>query len=285
MTFTMEGQEYEVLGEGTSDPSSCMVYVLRKEKETADPQTLRMWKAEAKLARGDIMISGYADDAKAPEKRDRFYPPIVDPLEQIAELKKRIQAIERRRLSLLKVDDPRGAVLLQDNIVRPNKRFDVWNYTRASGDSAKKSRPLQYIKLRGVALAISAPGGQTEFFLFNIGDQLQPCCRISGNSLSSEGKIKLNLSSRLKTTQGKPSKLFPADHGGGLELDVELRLECDRISGETLIGANISRAAFIREVNGSSAVLSELTFPEMGDRKISIEGICVDIYTDGPDLL
>ncbi len=82
MTFTMEGKEYEVVNEGTNDPASCLVYVLSQEKETADPQTLRMWKAEAKLARGDIMISGYSEESGKQPARDSFYPPVTDPLEK-----------------------------------------------------------------------------------------------------------------------------------------------------------------------------------------------------------
>ncbi|MBD5607725.1 MAG: hypothetical protein HDQ93_02605 [Desulfovibrio sp.] len=285
MTFTMEGKEYEVIGEGTDDPSSCLVYVLRDEKETADPQTLRLWKAEAKLARGDIMISGYSDDRKSEDRRGSFYPPVIDPLEQIAELKKRIQAIERRRISLLKVDDPKGSVLLQDNIVRPNKRFDLWNYTRASGDLVKKARKIQYAKLRGIALSLSAPGAIPELFLFNISDQLQPCCRIADNSLSSEGRIKLDLSSRLKTVLGKPSGILSPDMGGRVELDVELRLECDRTDGMMIVRANISRASFIREINAPSLTLDKIGLTDLAELKIAIEGICVDMYTDGPDFL
>lgn len=285
MTFTMEGKEYEVIGEGTDDPSSCLVYALRDEKETADPQTLRLWKAEAKLARGDIMISGYSDDRKSEESRGSFYPPVLDPLEQIAELKKRIQAIERRRISLLKVDDPKGAVLLQDNIVRPNKRFNLWNYTRASGDLVKKARKIQYAKLRGVALSLASPGAVPEFFLFNIGDQLHPSCRIADNSLSSEGRIKLDISSRLKTVLGKPSDILAPDMGGRIELEIELRLECDRTDGSMIVRANISRAAFARDINAPSLTLDKIASRDQADRKIAIEGICVDIYTDGPDFL
>lgn len=283
MTFTMGGKEYEVLAEGTNDPSSCLVYVPRYEKETADPLTIRMWKAEAKLARGDIMISGYADDGERNGVRSTFYPPVTDPLEQIAELKKRIQAIERRRLTLLKVDDPTGVVLLQDNVVRPNKAFDIWDFTRASGDIAKKERHIQYVKIRGLMLVISGNSALTERFLFNIADQLQPCCRIAGDTLSSEGKIKIDLTSRLKTIQGGLTQLLTDDMGGKIELAVELRLNCKYATGMTSINARILQAAYIREVNGPGFKINNLTFPEIGSHLIAIEGICVDIYTDGPE--
>lgn len=278
MTFTMEGKEYEILEEGTSDPSSCLVYILRNEKDTADPLTLRMWKAEAKLARGDIMISGYAED-QGNSNRNIFYPPITDPLEQIAELKKRIQAIEQRRLSLLKADDPKGFVLLQDNVVRPNKTFDIWAYTRASGDIAKKDRDIQFIKLRGLILVLS--GAQVEHYLFNISDQLQPCCKIAGGTLSSEGKIKLDITPRIKTIQGKPTSLLTGSLGGRVTLDVELGLNCQIRTGMTIIKASILQAAYIREVNAPGLRINSLELPELGDHMLAIEGVCVDIYTDG----
>lgn len=280
MTFTMEGKEYEVLSEGTKDPSSCLVYVLSQEKETADPQTIRMWKAEAKLARGDIMISGYTEDSGRNAPKDTFYPPITDPLEQIAELKKRIHAIEQRRLTLLKVDDPKGHVLLQDNVVRANKTFDIWKYTQSSGDAAKQPRNIQYVKLRGIMLILSNSSGQPEHFLFNITDQLQPCCRITGDTLSSEGKIKIDLSPQLQTIQGIKTQILSADIGGKIELTVELRLTCQYATGMTAINAKIIQAAYIRDVNGPGLKISKLAFPEIGNHMIAVEGICVDIYTD-----
>lgn len=281
MTFTMEGKEYEVLTEGTSDPSSCLVYAPRHEKETADPLTIRMWKAEAKLARGDIMISGYADESRRPG--DSFFPPVIDPLEQIAELKKRIRAIEQRRLTMLKIDDPKGQILLQDNVVRPNKNFDIWAYTKSSGGSSKRDRNIQYIKLRGVVLAISGHGSQLEHFLFNISDQLQPCCRIAGETLSSEGKVKIDLTPRLQTIQGARTQILTESLGGRIELGIELRLACQYQSGATVINAKICQASYIRDVNAPGIKINKLAFPEIGDHMIAIEGVCVDIYTDGPE--
>lgn len=280
MIFTMEGKEYEVVAEGTSDPSSCLVYVLRHEKETADPQTIRMWKAEAKLARGDIMINGYADDSRRSSK-DSFYPPVTDPLEQIAELKKRIQAIEQRRLTLLKVDDPKGNVLLQDNVVRANKTFDIWKYTKTSGDHIKQTRNIQYVKLRGIMLIITNSDNPAEHFLFNITDQLQPCCRIAGDTLSSEGKIKIDLSPQIKTIQGAKTQILAQEIGGRIELTIELRLNCQYGTGMMAINAKISQAAYIRDVNGPGLKINKIAFPEIGNHMIAIEGICVDIYTDG----
>lgn len=283
MTFTMEGKEYEILSEGTNDPSSCLVYVLSHEKETADPQTIRMWKAEAKLARGDIMISGYNDESRRKSGKDSFYPPVTDPLEQIAELKKRIQAIEQRRLTLLKIDDPKGQVLLQDNVVRPNKTFDVWEYTKSSGDSIKKRRNIQYVKIRGLMMVISGSGNQLEHFLFNITDQLQPCCRIAGDTLSSEGKIKIDLSSQIQTIQGTRTQIITEDLGGRIELAIELKLNCKYESGLMAINSKIIQAAYIRDVNAPGLKINKIAFPEIGSHMIAVEGICVDIYTDGEE--
>lgn len=282
MTFTMEGKEYEVLAEGTNEPSSCMVYVLRQQKETADPQTIRMWKAEAKLARGDIMISGYADDAHREGAKDSFYPPVTDPLEQIAELKKRIHAIEQRRLTLLKVDDPKGQILVQDNVVRPNKTFDIWHFTKSSGDSSKRERNIQYVKLRGIMLVISSSGNAVEHFLFNITDQLQPCCRIVGDTLSSEGKIRIDLSPQLQTIQGNKTQIFSDSLGGRVELGVDLRLNCKYETGMACINAQIMQASYQRDVNAPGLKINKLAFPEIGEHMIAIEGVCVDIYTDEP---
>ncbi len=282
MTFTMEWKEYEVLAEGTNDPSSCLVYVLRHEKETADPVSIRMWKAEARLARGDIMINGYDDESRNGQK-DTFYPPVADPLEQIAELKKRIHAIEQRRLSLLKVDDPRGQVLLQDNVVRPNKTFDIWTYTRSSGDSSKKEQNIQYVKIRGIMLVISNKTSQPEHFLFNITDQMQPCCRIAGDTLSSEGKIKIDLTPKIQTIQGSRTRILNDTLSGRIELTVELGVDCKFAAGLMAINAKIVQASYIREVNGPGLKMNRLAFPEMGEHMIAIEGVCLDIYTAGPE--
>ncbi|MCX4309077.1 MAG: hypothetical protein OSJ28_02060 [Desulfovibrio sp.] len=281
MTFTMEGKEYEVVNEGTNDPASCLVYVLSQEKETADPQTLRMWKAEAKLARGDIMISGYSEESGKQPARDSFYPPVTDPLEQIAELKKRIHAIEQRRISLLKVDDPKAQILLQDNVVRPNKPFDVWNYTKSSGDTSKQNRKIQYVKLRGIMLVITSNSNQVEHFLFNISDQLQPCCRIAGDTLSSEGKIKIDLSAQVQTIQGNKTQILTSELEGRIELAVELKLNCKYATGLTIINAQIVQAAYIRDVNAPGLKINKIAFPEIGNHMIAVEGICVDIYTEG----
>lgn len=281
MTFTMGGKEYEIISEGTNDPSSCIVYVERHEKETGDPQSLRMWKAEAKLARGDIMISGYTDEERNKKFKDSFYPPVTDPLEQIAELKKRILAIEERRLTLLKIDDPKGHVLLQDNVVKPNKVFNVWEYTQTSGDWAKKSRPIQYIKIRGIMIVVSANSHLLEHFLFNISDQLQPCCRILGDTLSSEGRIKIDLIPQVQTIQGAKTQIFNENLGGRMELTIDLKLNCQYESGEAKIAANISQAAYIRDVNAPGLKINKIAFPEIGEHMIAIEGICLDVYTAG----
>lgn len=279
----MEGKEYEILSEGTNEPSSCIVYVLRHEKETADPQTLRMWKAEAKLARGDIMISGYTDESGPKGNKDSFYPPVTDPLEQIAELKKRIHAIEQRRLTLLKIDDPKGQVLLQDNVIRPNKTLDIWEYTKSSGDSLKKQRNIQYVKIRGLMMVISGHSNQLERFLFNISDQLQPCCRIAGDTLSSEGKIKIDLSPQIQTIQGARTQIIHEGLGGRIELAIELKLNCKYESGLIAINSKIMQAAYIRDVNAPGLKINKIAFPEIGSHMIAVEGICIDIYTDGDD--
>lgn len=279
----MEGKEYEILSEGTNEPSSCIVYVLRHEKETADPQTLRMWKAEAKLARGDIMISGYTDESRSRGSKDSFYPPVTDPLEQIAELKKRIHAIEQRRITLLKIDDPKGQVLLQDNVIRPNKTLDIWEYTKSSGDSLKKQRNIQYVKIRGLMMVISGHANQLEHFLFNISDQLQPCCRIAGDTLSSEGKIKIDLSPQIQTIQGTRTQIIHEGLGGRIELAIELKLNCKYEAGLIAINSKIIQAAYIRDVNAPGLKINKITFPEIGNHMIAVEGICIDIYTDGDD--
>lgn len=281
MIFTMGGAEYEVLAEGTNEPSSDIVYAPASERDTSEPFTMSSWKAEAKLARGDILINGYSAD-KLGEK-EVFYPRVIDPLEQIAELKKRIRAIERRRLSLLKADDPRGRVLLQDNVVRPNKPFDIWEYTRTSGDIAKRERKIQYVKIRGVMLIISGQSGHTERFLFNIGDQLQPLCRVSGDTLTSEGKIKIDLTSHMRTSRGGRTKIITDDIGGRIELGVELRLNCKVTTGLASVNAKITQAAYIRDVNAPGLKIGRVAFSELGDYFIAIEGVGLDIYTDGPD--
>lgn len=280
MTFTMEGKEYEILNEGSNDPSSYLLYLPLHEKGTGDPLTLRLWQAEAKLSRGDIMIIGRPDGSGQASSKDSFYPPVSDPLEQIAELKKRIQAIEKRRISLLKIDDPKSLVLLQDNVVRPNKPFDIWAYTQSSGDYAKKGKKIQYIKIRGIMLVITGNTSMIEHFLFNISDQLQPCCRIAGDTLSSEGKIKIDLSSRVQTILGNRTQILTSDLEGRIELAVELKLNCNFLSGQTIINANILQAAYIREVNAPGLKINKIAFPEIGDHLIAIEGICVDIYTE-----
>lgn len=276
MTFTMGGKEYEVVAEGSSDPSSCMVYVPCHEKETADPQSIRIWKAEAKLARGDIMISGYTSDR---HKQEAFFPTVVDPLQQIAELKRRIHAIEQRRISLLKADDPASHVLLQDNVVRPNKQFDIWQYTRTSGDIAKRGRTIQFIKIRGLVLSLAATA--TEYFLFNIADQLQPCCKVSGDTLTSEGKIKLDLTPELHTVKGTPTRLLTLPQGMRMELTVETALDCKFASGLTMIQANILQFSCLRNVNAPKLRFQPVPFPEQ-DYSIGIEGVCIDVYTEEP---
>lgn len=275
--FIMGGKEYEVLAEGSEDPASCLVYAPVHEAEHADPLTIRMWKAEAKLARGDIMLRGHDE---TPSHATSFYPPIKDPLEQIAELKRRIQAIEERRVTLLKIDDPLGEVLLKDNIVRPNKPFDIWAYTLSSG-VGRNHRNIQYIKTRGLILTLSANNAQTEHLLFNIGDQIQPCCAIKGNNLSSEAKIKIELSPNLKTIQGGKTTILTPELRGKIELTIELRVNCQYQNGMTVVNANILQSAYLRDVNSPVLKIDNLAFPEIGEHMVAIEGVCVDIYTDG----
>lgn len=266
---------------GTNEPSSKMVYAPAGDRDGADPLTISSWKAEAKLARGDILINGY-NDAGA-DTRDVFYSPVIDPLEQIAELKKRIRAIERRRISMLKADDPDGRVLLRDNVVRPNKPFDIWAYTKTSGDIAKRERKIHYVKIRGVMLVISGQSGWTEHFLFNIADHLQPLCRVSGDTLFSEGKIKIDLTSHIRTACGAQTKIITENLGGRIELGIDLRLNCKYASGLTAVNAKITQAAYIRDVNGPGLKISRVAFPELGDHFIAIEGVCLDIYVDGQE--
>lgn len=283
MTFTMGGNEYEILSEGTSDPSSCLVYAPLQKREAGSQQTLRIWKAEAKLARGEITISGYADEESQKRYRDDLYPPAADPLAQIAELKKRIMAIEQRRLNLLKVDDPRGQILLQDNVVKPNKTFDIWKYTITSGDYIKKAKPIQYVKIRGVIIAISGNSQYLERFLFNISDQLQPCCRNMGNALFSEGRIKIDLNHEIQTVQGNKTHIFNESLGGGIELGIDIKLSCMHETGETRVNANIVKAAYIRDVNAPGIQINKIAFPEIGEHMIAIEGVCLDVYVAGQD--
>lgn len=270
----MGGKEYEVLATGGSDPSSCLVYAPRHEPDTSDPLTLRLWKAEAKLARGDITISGYAENPLS--QNDAFIPPVNDPLSQIAELKKRIQAIEERRVTLCKVDDPVGQILIQDNIVRPNKPFDIWAYTKSS---PRIKRDIQYIKIRGIILAISASCSQIEHFLFNVSDQLQPGCRINDDTLGNEGRLRLDLVPGQKTIQGLKTEILNDSLGGRIELAIATKINCKYASGLTVISANINQAAYIREVKGPRMKINQLAFPEIGEHMIVIEGICLDIYT------
>ena len=278
MSFTMGGKEYVVLNEGGSDPSSCLVYAPRNEMDMPDPFTLRMWKAEAKLARGDIVIGDTAAVNRSTGQASTYFPPVLDPLEQIAQLKKRIQAIEKRRVNLFRSEDPSAQILLQDNIVRPNKVFDIWAYARSDMGSVSQARSIQYIKLRGLILALTGQGGIIEHFLFNISDQLAPTCRISGDTLSSEGKIRIDLSPKIQTIQGSPTRIISDNLDGRVELTLEVRLACQYASGQTIIQANILQAAYIREVNGPGLKTARLAFPEIGEHMIAIEGICVDIY-------
>lgn len=270
--FTMGGKEYEVLEEGGDDPSSCLLYAPRHEKDTADPLSIRMWKAEAKLARGDIMLNSQPENAGA----SQFYPPITDPLEQIAELKKRIQAIERRRVILLKSRDPSGQILLQDNIVRPNRPFDIWTLA-ANGE---QKSPIQYIRPRALILTISS-NDSPEHFLFNIAGQIPPCCRAVADVLTSEGQVAIKLGPELQTIRGDRTDILNNDFSGRIELEIGLSLRCKYQSGLTTISAQIQRCSYIREVNSPTLKMDSLTFPEIGDHLITILGINVDIYTAG----
>lgn len=269
----MGGKEYEVIAEGNEDPASCLVYVPLHEKDIADPLTIRMWKAEAKLARGDIMINGGGQLDSTPH--NTFYPPVSDPLEQIAELKKRIHAIEKRRVILLKAKDPAGQILLQDNMVRPNKPFDIW--ALAPGKPEHRE-PIQYIRPRALVLTISS-NDTPEHFLFNIANQIPPCCRASGDTLSADGRIKLNLTSELKTIQGSRTEILNRTSGGRIELEIELKMRCKYESGLATLNAQILNCSYIREVQAPSIRIGKLTFPEIGDHLIALLGISVDIYT------
>lgn len=276
--FTMCGKEYEVVTEGSDEPSSCLVYVPRHEKDTADPISIRMWKAEAKLARGDIMISGHERSEK--ETFNNFYPSITDPLEQIAALKKRIHAIEERRLTLLKADDATGHVMLQDNVVRTNKSFDIWSYVRST-DHSRPRRNIQYIKLRGLILTISAASSSTEHFLFNITEQLQPCCRFAGDTMISEGVIKIDLGPELRTIQGCKTDILKDELEGKIELSVDIKMNCKYETGVTIVKSNILQCAYIRDVKAPGLKIGKLAFPEIGDHMIAVLGVSLDIYTVG----
>lgn len=273
--FTMAGKEYEVLAEGGDDPSSCLLYAPRHEKDTADPLTIRMWKAEAKLARGDIMINGQPENSGS-GIINPFYPPITDPLEQIAELKKRIHAIEQRRVILLKSRDPSGQILLQDNIVRPNRPFDIWTLA-ANGE---QKSPIQYIRPRALILTISN-NDNPEHFLFNIAGQIPPCCRAVEDVITADGQVSIKLGPELHTIRGTRTDILNNDFSGRIELEIGLRLRCKYESGVTTISAQIQRCSYIREVNSPSLKMDKLTFPEIGDHLITILGINVDIYTAG----
>lgn len=270
MTFMMDGKEYEVLSEGGSDPSSSLVYAPANENYRGDPQTLRMWKAESRLARGDIMISGY------PRGRGQAnFGSALDPLEQIAELKKRILELEKSRLTLFRAHDPAAQILLQDNLVRPNKVFEIWAYTAET-----RQAPIQYIKLRGLLLALSGEKGRLEHFLFNISDQLSPTCRVKGGTLSSEGTIRIELAPGIQTIQGKASAIIPADMDGHIELTMDLRMACQHAIGQMAVYAKIRQAAYIRPINAPGLKTAPLAFPEIGSHMIAIEGISLDIYAE-----
>lgn len=271
MTFTMGGKEYEVLSAGGSDPSSSLVYAPAEDASLKNSHSLRIWKAESRLARGDIMISGYPES----EGGTVCLPDAIDPLAQISELKRRIQEIEDRRVTLYRAYDPSAQILLKDNLVRPNKVFDIWAFANTT-----KARPIQYVKLRGLLLALSSAQGGLEHFLFNISDQLSPTCRIEGDSLNSEGKIRVNLSPEMRTIQGNPPSIISANMDGKVELTMELRLACQFLTGQMIIHANILQAAYIRAINAPGMKTATLAFPEIGEHMIAIEGISVDIYTD-----
>lgn len=280
MTFTMQGKEYEVLSADGDEANACIVYVLAAERETGDPLTMRASRAEACLARGDIQITGY--DPASPGGPKSASPAVYDPLEQIAELKKRIQAIEQRRLTLLKADDPRGETLMQDNVIRPNKEFNIWDYTKTAGVS-QDGKNIQYVKIRGLIIVLSSQNRLTEHFLFNISDQLQPSCRIAGDTISSDGRVKIDLSGRLQTIQGDRTQILsPELFRGHIELSIELGLKCQWASGLTTINAGIVQAAYTREINAAGFRMSSLAFPEIGNHMVAIEGVCVDVYTDRP---
>lgn len=272
-TFTMGGKEYEVISANGNDPASSLVYAERQDIHHTDPQTIRLWKAEAKLARGDIMLNGYIEK---PANRDGFFPQLPDPLAQIAELKRRIRAIEERRVILLKSEDPTGQILLQDNIVRPNKPFDIWSCVAED----KTPHSIQFIKIRAVVLSV-ASAAQTENFLFNIDDQLLSACRISGDSLFCEGKVRLDLSPELQTIQGNPTQILSHDLGGKIELGIELRLHCKYLTGLAIVNANILSASYTRDIKAPGLKISKLAFPEIGEHTIAMEGVNLDIYTEG----
>lgn len=278
----MEGKEYEILSEGTNDPSSFIEYAPLHEKLSGEPLTLRMWKAEARLARGEIKINSGADESLE-GGRLALYPPEPDPLEQIAELKKRILAIERRRVSLMKADDPKSKVLLQDNVLKPNKSFNIWDYTLSSGDCVKRGQELQFVRIRGVILALTGNSQFLERFLFNIADQIDPCSKTADGSLCSQGRVKVDINPRIQTIHGSKTQLINGSLGGRIELDIDMRLECGILSGRSKIAANISKAAYIRDVHAPGLMINKIAFPEIGDHMLAIEGLCVEIYTAGPE--
>lgn len=272
ITFTMGGTKYEVLAEGGTDLSSNLVYVPCEERETADPRTLVMWKAEAKLARGDILIN----DAQAAA---RPHSPYSDSLQQIADLKRRIYAIERRRVNLLKIDDPESQVLLRDNIVRPNKSFDIWTYTRSSYDPRPK-REIQHMKIHGILLAVQANSAPVEHFHFDISDQFESRCQTSGDTLTTQGTVKVELAEDLRTVHGLRPSFIPGNLGGHIVLDVELKALCKYAVGTAIINACIARAAYVRDVKAPGLKMNKIAFPEIGDHMIAIVGVCLEIYAD-----
>lgn len=166
--------------------------------------------------------------------------------------------------------------------MRPNKEFNIWDYTRTSGVS-QEGRNIQYVKIRGLIIVLSSQNRLMEHFLFNISDQIQPSCRIAGDTLSSEGRVKIDLSPRLQTIQGDRTQILAADaFRGHIELAIELGLKCQWASGVTTISAGIVQASYIREVNAAGFRMSSLAFPEIGNHMLAIEGVCVDVYTDTP---
>lgn len=266
----MAGKEYEVLSAGSSDPSSCLVYAPAEATDADNSHSLRIWKAESRLARGDIMISSYP----ATDRINPCLPGTLDPLAQIAQLKKHIQEMEDRRVTLLRANDPASQILLHDNMIRPNKVFEIWAYAEP-----RQAQQIQNVKLRRLLLALSGTHCRLEHFLFDISDQISPTCRIAGDSLTTEGKIRINLSPEMRTIQGKRPGIIPANMDGKIELTMELRLSCQYLTGQMIVHANILQAAYIRAINAPGMKTARIAFPEIDEHMIAIEGIGVDIHT------
>lgn len=270
-TFTMNGEEYEVLTEGDNDPASCLIYA--PLHCSTEPLSIRLWKEEAKLARGDITING-EDEATSPDQE--FTLELPDPAARIIELKKRIRAIEKRRIVMRKSADPEGQTLLHDNIVRPNKPFDIWTYANHKN---RHGRIIQFIKIQSIVIAITK-GDDTERFLFNLAPNAMPNCRVGNGRIFLEGQVQINLNSQLQTIQGKNTRLIAFDPEWHLELLLALRLHCKATCGHALANANIIKASFAHNTNAPGLRLAMPSLLDASNSAIIVVGLGLDIYAE-----